>query len=147
MRQNTLVNNDSADAGTSCWHGSQISINDSTNVEVASNTVKGTNGANGICAIYSDKTDGAPFSQAVVNLYVHDNAVRASGQASNGLVASSDLVGKAKSSNNRFVHNAYTVASLSGSYWEWPGGSSYTQLTWAAWQLQGQDLTGSITLG
>jgi len=147
MRQNTLVNNDSADAGQSCWHGSQISINDSTNVEVASNTVKGSNGANGICAIYSDKTDGAPFSQAVVNLNVHDNTVRARGKASNGLVASSDLVGAARSSNNRFVHNAYSVGNLSGSYWEWAGGSGYMQLTWAGWQLQGQDLTGSISLG
>jgi parallel beta-helix repeat protein len=147
IRNNTLTNNDSADAGLSCWHGSQISLNDSSNVEVSSNTVNGSNGANGICAIYADKTDGPPFSQAVVNLYVHDNTVQVTGSASNGLVASSDQVGAATSSNNRFVHNAYTISDLAAPYWEWPGGPGYIQLSWAGWQSQGQDLTGSISQG
>ena len=88
IRYNTLTNNDAVDAGLSCWHGAQLAINDSTNVEAYGNLVAASSGANGICAVDIQRTDGAPHSQAVANLYVHDNTVFMKNGASAGLVGS-----------------------------------------------------------
>ena len=138
VRYNTLTNNDSRHAGRSCGYGGQLIIANSTNVEAHGNTVTGSNGTNGICAIDIHRPDvPAPHSQAVANYYVHDNDIFMTDGASTG------LVGRASSltANNRFVNNSYHVTDTTRRYWAWPGVSA----TWAAWQALGRDTTGSLS--
>jgi hypothetical protein len=105
-------------------------------VEVYANIVRGSNGANGICAIDIERTNGAPHSQAVANLYAHDNVVYMTNGAGTGLVGRVSAL----SANNRFVNNTYYVPDTSITYWVWgslPG-------NWATWQAHSQDTTGAL---
>lgn len=140
IRQNTLTNNDREAIGRSCFWGAQIHLNTSSNVEVYSNTIVGTTGTNGICAVGADRADAvAPYPTDVSNLFVHDNTIGLSGTATTGLVGT-------LGTNNRFVHNAYHVASLTGAYWIWPttGGNP---ISWSVWQAIPQDATGTLSQG
>jgi parallel beta-helix repeat protein len=143
IRYNRLTNNAATSAGLSCWHGSQIHINDSTNVEVYSNTIIGSNGANGICAVDVGRTDGVPFSQAVANMYVHDNTISMNGSASTGLVSGAERLSPGNTANNRFAKNSYFVSDPSGGFWQWL--TSATQLSWTSWRAVAQDTTGSVS--
>ena len=62
-------------ASRAIW-GAQIHVINSRNVEIDDNTVRSTNGSNGICAVDIDRTATAPASTKVADLFVHDNVVR-----------------------------------------------------------------------
>jgi len=141
ISNNVLTDNDAEDVGLSCWHGAQIFVNTSSNVEITGNTLKANNGANDICAVSADRSETAPYPLAVANLNVHDNTAYMTGSASSGLVVTSTPSKAALAVNNQYTHNKYYVSKQSNGYWEWSSGS---QLTWLGWQAQQQDRTGSL---
>jgi hypothetical protein len=137
IRYNYVSSNAWDSAGRSCWWGANILINTSTNVEVSDNTIVGSNGSNGICAVSSDRGEVAPYPTVVANFYAHDNIVAMSGSATSGLVGYAG-------SNNRFVQNTYYVTDASGAWWTWP--TAYTAV-WDAWRGgAGQDTDGILVL-
>jgi parallel beta-helix repeat protein len=139
IRNNTLTNNAGAVAGMSCYWGAQIHLNDSSNVEIYGNTVTGSNGANGICAVSADRPgDPAPFSQAVLNMNVHNNTIYMNGSATSGLKHDPSSV---SATGNSFSNNAWHVSNPSGAFWTWPGAAD--PATWGQWQSAGQDAGGS----
>jgi parallel beta-helix repeat protein len=141
ISNNVLTDNDAEDVGLSCWHGAQIFVNTSSDVEITGNTLKASNGANDICAVSADRSETAPYPLAVANLNVHDNTAYMTGSASSGLVVTSTPSKSALAVNNQYAHNKYYVSKQSNGYWEWTSGS---QLTWQGWQGQQQDKTGSL---
>ncbi|MEO8104483.1 MAG: right-handed parallel beta-helix repeat-containing protein [Betaproteobacteria bacterium] len=143
IRNNTLTNNDSESIGQSCWHGSQIHVNNSSNVEIYGNTVTATNGANGICAVSVDRSETAPHSTVVTNLNVHDNVVYMTGSSTSGMVQDPDSANRPNAINNRFTNNSYFLPDLTGSWWNWPSASS-SPASWSQWQVAGQDTGGTI---
>jgi parallel beta-helix repeat protein len=137
IRNNTVADNDSPEAGESCWHGAQIENNDSTNVEVYGNTVIANNGTNGICAVDIERSTPIPASVAITGLYVHNNTVYMKEGASTGLVGR--LSAAEEGAENRFVDNTYYSPNTLKEYWVWP----QERRTWKGWQAAGQDTTGS----
>jgi parallel beta-helix repeat protein len=138
IRNNTLLNNASDDAGKSCFWGSQIHVNDSQNVEIYGNTVASSDGANGICAVDIDRATSG--SNKVANLYVHDNVVKVRLTGTTGLVGRPSSY--VASAHNRFAHNTYYVTNRSDKGWSW---STYP-VTWRRWHRYGNDRSGSLRI-
>jgi parallel beta-helix repeat protein len=138
IRNNVVRNNAVVYAGTSCYSGAQIHVNDSQNVEIYGNTVAASNGANGICAVDIDREVTAVTPNKVANLYVHDNVIKVRLSGTSGLVgrpASYDA-----SANNRFANNTYYVTDKSNKAWAW---STYP-VTWSRWRGYGNDRSGRL---
>ena len=138
IRHNVVENNDSDNVGETCGHGSQIMNNDSTDVEVYGNTVKASNGANGICAF--DSAREAPISE-VKDFYVHGNYIYLDKGAHTGL--SGRKSSAEKEAENRFVMNQYHVPDADGKHWQSPESD---HVTWSSWQKVGQDTGGSLLI-
>lgn len=138
IRNNAVRNNASIYAGKSCFWGSQIHVNNSQNVEIYGNTVRSTDGANGICAVDIDRTATAPASTKVADLYVHDNVVRMRLSSHTGLVGRAASYGA--TANNRFVDNTYYVTATSRRHWDW---STYP-VAWSTWRDYGNDTPGKL---
>jgi parallel beta-helix repeat protein len=142
IRNNILTNNAGAVAGQSCFWGAQIHVNNSSNVEIYRNTIISNNGANGICAVSTTRSESSPYSTAVANMSVHNNLVIMNAGAKSGLVW--DPLKSAETTGNSFVANIYRVPNTaSGTYWSWPTAAA-DPATWAQWQSAGQDTTGRI---
>lgn len=139
---NVVRNNAAESIGLSCWWGSNIHVNTSTNVEIFHNIVDASNGANGICAVSANRMNGLPYPDAVANLNVHHNTIAMTGVAYTGMVV--DPAVAAGTVNNAFTHNRYRVSDVNGTFWVWPGATD--PATWAQWQAAGQDLQGVRTL-
>jgi parallel beta-helix repeat protein len=137
IANNVLENNDENNIGETCGHGAQISNNDSTHVEVYDNFVRATNGANGICALDSERK---ALIHEVTDFYVHDNYIALRVGAHTGMDGLERATEEA--AENRFVANRYAVPDPEeGKHWQWPG-SEY--VTWSTWQGVGQDTEGSL---
>ena len=134
-------NNAAIYVGKSCYHGAQIQVLNSQNVEIYGNTVRSTDGSNGICAVDIDRPATAPAATKVANLYVHDNEVRMRLSATTGLVGRAAAFGTA--ANNRFVHNTYYVATMTSRQWAW---STYP-VAWNPWNDFGNDVQGTMLPG
>ena len=127
--------------GKSCYHGAQIHVINSQNVEIYGNTVRSTDGSNGICAVDIDRPATAPAATKVADLFVHDNEVRMRLSATTGLVGRAASYGTA--ANNRFAHNTYYVATMTSRQWAW---STYP-VAWTPWNDFGNDVWGTKSLG
>jgi hypothetical protein len=138
IRNNTLRNNAAYSGGQSCYHDSQIHVNDSQGVEIYGNTVDSSNGSNGICAVDGDRT--TPGSNKVANLYVHDNIVKTRLSSVTGLVGRSTAFDG--SANNHFENNTYYVNDISRRAWDW----IIYPITWSQWHDYGSDTTGSLVI-
>jgi parallel beta-helix repeat protein len=137
IRRNVVRNNASTYAGKSCFWGAQIHVINSQNVEIYGNTVRSTDGSNGICAVDIDRTATAPAATKVADLFVHDNVVRVRRSSMTGLVGRTAAFGT--TANNRFVNNTYYVTTTSGKHWAW---STYP-VAWSPWRDFGNDTFGS----
>lgn len=135
IRNNTVYNNNLSEKNIvrSCWHGAQIAVNNSQNVEIYGNTVTAEY-VNGICLVNSIRSESAWFPQSLANIKVHDNTVKMRGNVRTGFVGNSVPPGVGFSANTYYVNN------LSGVYWQNMSG----ELTSAQWKASGQDTTGSF---
>jgi len=141
IRNNILTDNSSESIGRSCWWGANVMLNTSSNVEAYGNTITGSNGSNGICAVSGGRVERAPYPTVVANFYAHDNIVYMNGPATSGHVKDGDSREQAVAANNRFAHNIYRVPDLSNGWWTWP---TVAAATWTAWRAAGQDTDGTI---
>lgn len=138
IRNNYLTDNGIEGAGQSIYHGSNIHLNDSSNVEIYGNVITASNGSNGIGIVAADRSDAvAPYPTGATNNYVHDNTVKMNGSATTGLVRD----GSRSFSGTNFNGNHYFVTDDTGAWWIWPPLNSDT---WAQWQAAGQDATGTL---
>jgi parallel beta-helix repeat protein len=138
IRHNVIRNNAAMYVGKSCYHGAQIQVLNSQNVEIYGNTVRSTDGSNGICAVDIDRPATAPASTKVANLFVYDNEVRMRLSGSTGMVGRAAAYGT--TANNRFVHNTYYVATMTSRQWAW---STYP-VAWNPWNDFGNDVQGTM---
>lgn len=141
VRRNTLTNNASESIGRSCWWGANVLINTSVDVEIDGNTIVGTNGSNGICAVSADRAEKAPFPRAVTSFYAHDNTVHLNRSATSGHVHADASIEAAAASDSRFVRNRYRVPDRQGAWWALPAASP---VTWTVWRAAEQDMGGTI---
>ena len=104
--------------------------------EVYGNTV--VNNANGISAVQQSRGSGPYGENIVINLWVHDNDIT----MQQGFTGAVQDVGDDPiflSRNNRFENNTYH-GRVDESQFRWMNGYH----TFAGWQANGQDLSGSI---
>jgi len=128
---NILRGNGTALVGLSVWHGGEIHLNDSKNVEIADNTIDAS--GNAVTLVDIDRGSTVLGTLETVNVWVHDNTITLPGQV--GLVGSRAHV--YEPGVNRFEANRYTTVGQRA--WEWQGAR-----TWAEWQALGHDLTGTL---
>jgi parallel beta-helix repeat protein len=139
IKNNTVSGNG---AGGSAWlWGSQILVQNSSNVEVANNTVSlAATYGNGIGVINQNRgldSHGNPY--LAQNNYIHDNDVSygQNSQAMSGIVADYDP-SAAFNGTNRFVNDHY-YAPQGSWHWAYLGPQN-----WAGFQANGQDVNGTI---
>ena len=134
IRNNTLRNNNTFEQGQgkSCWHGAQISLNNSQDVAIYGNTVEAV-GSNAICVANTSRTERAEFPQFLANVNVNKNVIRMRGEVNVG------VVGDDVPANVTFSGNTYYVDSASGNNWAYMESMQYSE-----WQAAGQDVDGRI---
>jgi parallel beta-helix repeat protein len=130
IRNNTLLNNNTADPGGSIWNGGNILLNASQNVEIHGNTIQGKNG---ITIVDTGTRGTSPLfgPRIAQNNNVHDNTIRLVVGEFTGRAG--DATDPAK--NNTFTSNDYFLTDLSAGYFD------STAITTTAWQALGQDTT------
>src|SRR5262249_21042575 len=114
--------------GTSSWlWGSQISIQNSQNVEVYGNTIDVNDKGNGIGIIQQDRGTGAYGPHIAANNYVHHNSIthRQSATGLNGEVADFQPDALVSVQNNQFDYNSYHVTDVSAHHWLWGGSQDW----------------------
>ena len=118
IRNNTVIHNGTSGFDDWLW-GSQILIQDSSNVEVHSNVVEVSNKfGNGIGVIYQDRGEGIYGQWQAVNNAVHDNTiVHLGSHGQSGIVTDTDDHSFWKTADNRFDRNTYIVADRGNQYW------------------------------
>jgi hypothetical protein len=135
IRYNTLLYNNSSNAGKSIWYGSDLHLNDSQNVQIYGNTIE--SGTNGIGLVDIERGSGAYGHYEIRNDSVHDNTVKMKSTADTGLVSSRSE--PFTSMGNSFTNDTYYVTDIGGVFWQWQGGQ-----TKSGWQAKGQDLSGNF---
>jgi Right handed beta helix region len=143
IRNNFVARNGTSGIDTWLW-GSQILIQDSSNVEVYGNLVEtaGTFG-NGIGVIYQDRGSGAlgPW-QAVNNSVHHNTIVHRGGRGRNGIVTDTGDDQFWREAGNRFDSNTYLVADETFAHWD------FTDLkTWDDIKGLGFEENGELRIG
>ena len=119
IRNNLVAHNGTSGRDTWLW-GSQILIQDSSNVEVYGNLVETAGGfGNGIGVIYQDRGSGAlgPW-QAVNNSVHHNTIVHRGGRGRNGVVTDTGDDRFWREAGNRFNSNTYIVADGAFAHWD-----------------------------
>ena len=142
IHDNVFRNNNTE---TNLWHGGEIYIHSSPNVEVFANEIS-TRGNGIVLRDSSRPKDDANIQQCAVhasvfrirNVRVRQNQINQAGR--------SGMVGDGPESfthvNAKFDANRYFVASTSDQHWEWGG----LQRDWQQWQAIGHDGTGTVAV-
>jgi parallel beta-helix repeat protein len=137
IRNNILRNNNTLEQGQgrSCWYGAQITLNNSQNVTIASNTIEAA-GTNAICVANTTRMETAAFPQLLANIIVTGNVIRMRGAVFVG------VAGDSLPPNVAFSGNWFYVDNPANAYWLYGAGP----LTFQQWQAAGQDATGRLFL-
>ena len=132
IRSNALRNNNTFEQGQgrSCWHGSQIFVNNSQNVAIYGNTVESI-GINPICVANTSRTEPAMFPQALANISVRGNVIKMRGAVNVG------MVGDTLPANVTFSGNIYYMDT--GASFTYGNSMSLTQ-----WRAAGHDVGGQF---
>jgi parallel beta-helix repeat protein len=99
--------------------GSQILVQNSSNVEVYGNLVEvSVTFGNGVSIVHQDRGEGAYGPWHSINNAVHDNTVIHLGsQGQNGIATDEDDDSFWKEANNQFDRNTYVVADPEAEHW------------------------------
>jgi hypothetical protein len=99
--------------------GSQILVQNSSNVEVHDNVVEvAADAGNGISIVHQDRGEGAHGPWHAVDNTVHDNTVVHLGShGQNGVAMDTEDDWFWRDANNRFDRNTYVVADRETEYW------------------------------
>ena len=139
IRNNVLRNNS--------WYnvpwmwGSQILIQNSSNVTVYGNTVDASAAfGNGIGIIQQNRGNGAYGPHISANNFVYGNSITLrSAQALSGEVADFNEPTMVSTQNNWFDYNSYHVVDPTATHWKWGDYES-----WDGMHQMGQELHGSM---
>jgi hypothetical protein len=147
IRNNTSVDNADGTNNTSFYEGGQIVVSASPDVEVYGNVVRGREGIGGLQQARTDHPD-LRGAHEVWNLNIHDNQIELTAGTDEVIagIVCDDATQKPAvwdSRNNTFTDNAYFAPTSSGQYWDWAD----AVITFTAWQAEGMDTGGSITVG
>jgi hypothetical protein len=130
--RNNLVARNGSDRDSWLW-GSQILIQDSSNVDVYDNLVEtsGTFG-NGIGVIYQDRGSGIYGEWKALNNSVHHNTIiHRGGRGRSGIVTDTGDDRFWRDADNRFDANTYIVADGNFAHWE------FINLQWVWSDIEG----------
>ena len=119
IRNNLVARNATSGRDNWLW-GSQILIQDSSNVDVYGNLVE-TAGAfgNGIGVIYQDRGSGIYGAWQAVNNSVHHNTIiHRGGRGRSGIVTDTGDQLFWREADNRFDSNTYIVADATFAHWD-----------------------------
>jgi hypothetical protein len=118
IRNNVVAGNGTSGFDVWLW-GSQILIQNSSNVRVYGNLVEVSNKfGNGIGVIHQDRGAGAYGPWNAVNNSVHDNTiVHLGSHGQNGVVMDTDDDWFWRRANNTFDRNIFIVAARDSEYW------------------------------
>lgn len=123
------------------WNG-QISIQNSSNVQVYGNTVQvSASSGNGIAIINQNRGSGPMGAWIAANNTVHDNTITYLGTAGGtGMV---DDTGSHPVLGNSFQNNHYilTVGTTASEHWWW-----FSVMDFAKFQAAGEDSSGSMAI-
>ena len=125
--------------------GSQILIQNSSNVDVTDNTVEiAADGGNGISMIYQDRGTGAhgPWDTTKNRVY-RNKIVFLGAHGAAGMVADFKTDKFVKDGSNRFEHNEYFVKDANFPYWVYKGGRH----RWSDLQELGGDADSRLKVG
>lgn len=140
IKNNTLSGNGYV-AASWLWNG-QISIQNSSNVQVYGNTVEvPASGANGIAIINQNRGSGPMGEWISANNTVHNNTITYLGSGGgSGMV---DDTGSHPVLGNSFSSNTYIldVGTTTSEHWWW-----FSIMDFAKFQSQGEDLAGVLSL-
>lgn len=125
--------------------GSQILIQNSSGVEVVSNTVQvGAKGGNAISMIYQDRGIGKLGPWDTTKNRVHQNKISfLAARGAGGLVADHKIEEVIADSTNRFEGNEYYVKDPNFPHWRYKNGSQ----AWSRLQELGGERGSRITVG
>jgi len=118
IRKNVVVRNGTSRFDDWLW-GSQILIQNSSNVKVSGNLVEvSSRFGNGIGVIHQDRGEGEFGPWDAVNNSVHDNTIiHLGGRGQNGVVTDTGDDRFWREADNRFDRNTYIVADRGSAYW------------------------------
>jgi hypothetical protein len=143
IKNNLVRGNNTAMAGKSLWHGAQIYLRSSKDVQILGNEVVAAGaGVNGI----SLRGGAAPVtgpncgSIDLRNVTVSSNVVRLDTSDLHGTVGGA--AGFANDFNVKFTGNTYFLQNLAGSYF-W-NDAAQASMNKDQWQAAGQDLAGKF---
>jgi parallel beta-helix repeat protein len=122
------------DQRLSCWHGAQIVVTNSQNLNITGNTIEGV-GTNSICLSNTTRTEASVFPQSLANVSVSANVIKLTGVAYIG------VVGDRAPSGISFSGNSYYVDVLTNTDWNF---NANNPMTWQQWRAAGQDTSGSL---
>ena len=143
IRDNTVGENGK---GYDTWlWGSQILIQNSSNVVVTGNTVEvGADGGNGINMIYQDRGNGRYGPRITTKNHVYGNKIVFLGaHGVTGAAADYERKKFAKDKTNRFDHNMYFAKDRNFPYWVYKNG----RLRWPDLQEMGGEPHSSVKFG
>jgi hypothetical protein len=137
IRNNTVKGNGNSPSVVSLWQGSQIMVQNSSNVEVYGNTVEVPSvGGNGIGLMNQSRGSGTLGPWVAANNYVHNNTVVYLGAGGySGIV---DDTGGNSAVGNQFDYNHYTLQNGGSKHWSW-----VTSMDWKGFLAAGQEPNGS----
>ncbi len=142
IRNNVVVANGS---GFDEWlWGSQILIQDSSNVEVHDNLVETSgNFGNGIGVVYQERGTGAFGPWQAANNRVHHNRIIHRGRrGQNGVATSEPNARFWRESDNRFDRNTYVVADRTFDHWT----LNDQDAAWDGIRALGQEANGELVV-
>jgi hypothetical protein len=113
-------------------------VNSAPGVEIAGNVIDSN--FNGITLRQDDRGAGTLGAYVVKDTSVHDNQVTMR-RGITGLASTTSDKSLITSQNNTFQRNHYTVVGTDTTNFSWTG----SEVTWAEWQRNGQDSSGTFT--
>jgi hypothetical protein len=136
---NNIVKGNGSSPGV--WlSNAQISIQNSSNVEVRGNTVvvPVESSSNGIVIINQKRGMGRFGPTVSANDYVHNNTISYLGPT--GFSGAADDTGEKPPTGDSFDYDQYTVVKAVGWHWRWFGTTSW--LNWNQFKAAGQEAHG-----
>jgi hypothetical protein len=118
IRNNIVARNGTSTFDNWLW-GSQILVQNSSNVEIDRNLIEVSGQfGNGIGIIYQDRGAGAYGPRNAAHNWIHDNMIVHLGdRGQNGVVTDTDDSSFWQEGANRFDRNTYIVADRGSDYW------------------------------
>jgi hypothetical protein len=134
--RNNIVKGNGKSATVWLWHA-QISIQNSSNVEVYGNTVEvPVGGGNGIVIINQKRGAGTLGPWVAANNYVHGNTITHLGP--NGASGFVDDTHGNNTLGNRFDFDHYIVPNTTRNFWQWSNGEN-----WLGFKAAGEEQHGT----